>query len=44
MLKNAHAWQEEVFNQLTDDWPPDQRRAFQQAMTTLIDRSYTLNA
>jgi DNA-binding MarR family transcriptional regulator len=44
MLKNAHAWQEKVFNQLTDDWTPDQRRAFQQAMTTLIDRSYTLNA
>lgn len=44
MLKDAHAWQEKVFDQLTDGWTPEQRLAFQQAMVSLVDRSYSLNA
>lgn len=44
MLRDAHAWQEQVFDQLTDGWTVAQRRTFQEAMTTLIDRSYSLNA
>jgi DNA-binding MarR family transcriptional regulator len=44
MLKDAHAWQEHIFHQLTDGWTSEERLTFQQAMTSLVDRSYSLNA
>lgn len=44
MLEQAHDWQEQVFNRLTEGWSKQQRRDFQQAMTDLIDRSYALDA
>ena len=44
MLKHAHHWQEQVFDQLTVGWSEQQRHDFQQAMTDLIDRSYELGA
>ena len=40
MLEQAHDWQEQVFDRLTEGWSEQQRRDFQQAMTDLIDRSY----
>lgn len=39
MLEQAHAWQEHVFAQLTEDWTTQQRQDFQQAMTQLVERS-----
>jgi MarR family transcriptional regulator, organic hydroperoxide resistance regulator len=44
MLDQAHDWQEQVFDRLTEGWSEQQRRNFQQAMTELIDRSYALDA
>ena len=44
MLEQAHDWQEQVFERLTEGWSEQQRRDFQQAMTDLIDRSYALYA
>ncbi|GAA4953363.1 hypothetical protein GCM10023224_42890 [Streptomonospora halophila] len=44
LLEQAHAWQERVFDRLTEGWTEQQRRDFQQAMTALIDRSYALDA
>lgn len=44
LLEDAHDWQEQVFNRLTEGWDPQQRIDFQKAMTDLIDRSYTLRA
>ena len=44
MLEQAHAWQEQVFDRLTQGWSERQRRDFQHAMTDLIDRSYVLDA
>ncbi|WP_328418231.1 MarR family winged helix-turn-helix transcriptional regulator [Micromonospora sp. NBC_00389] len=41
MLNQAHRWQEEVFGQLAAGWSEQRRREFQQAMTDLVDRSYT---
>jgi DNA-binding MarR family transcriptional regulator len=43
MLEQAHGWQEQVFNRLTEGWSEQRRRGFQQAMTDLIDRSYALD-
>lgn len=43
LLDQAHEWQEQVFDRLTDGWSSRRRREFQQAMTDLIDRSYALN-
>lgn len=40
LLTHAHRWQEQVFEQLTEDWSPRRRREFQQAMTDLLERSY----
>jgi DNA-binding MarR family transcriptional regulator len=42
MLKDAHAWQEQVFDQLTDGWTAEQRVDFQRAMVSLVERSYSL--
>ena len=44
MLEQAHAWQEQVFDQLAEGWSAQQRGDFQQAMTELIDRSYAGDA
>jgi DNA-binding MarR family transcriptional regulator len=44
MLDDAHDWQEEVFDRLTDDWTEQQRLDFKRAMINLIERSYALNA
>ncbi|MFI7635996.1 MarR family winged helix-turn-helix transcriptional regulator [Nonomuraea sp. NPDC049400] len=44
MLDQAHDWQEQVFDRLTEGWSEQQRRNFRQAMTELIDRSYALDA
>ncbi|MEQ4720703.1 MarR family winged helix-turn-helix transcriptional regulator [Nonomuraea sp. B19D2] len=44
VLDQAHDWQEQVFDRLTEGWNEQQRRNFQQAMTELIDRSYALDA
>jgi DNA-binding MarR family transcriptional regulator len=43
MLKQAHDWQEQIFNLLAEGWSEQQRRDFQQAMTDLIDHSYALD-
>jgi DNA-binding MarR family transcriptional regulator len=43
MLEQAHDWQEQVFDRLTEGWSEVQRRDFQQAMTHLINQSYTLD-
>jgi DNA-binding MarR family transcriptional regulator len=42
MLEDAHRWQEEVFEQLTEGWTQQQRRDFGRSMTALIDRSRAL--
>lgn len=41
LLDQAHAWQEQVFDHLTEAWTPQQRHAFHQAMTDLLTRSHT---
>ncbi len=38
-LRDAHAWQEQVFDELTRDWTQHRREQFQDAMTDLITRS-----
>jgi MarR family transcriptional regulator, organic hydroperoxide resistance regulator len=44
LLEQAHDWQEQVFDRLTEGWSEQRRLDFQQAMTSLIDRSYALDA
>lgn len=44
MLEDAHRWQEQVFDRLTDGWTEQRRHDFQRAMTSLVERSHTLNA
>ncbi|WP_166353433.1 MarR family winged helix-turn-helix transcriptional regulator [Phytoactinopolyspora limicola] len=44
MLEQAHDWQEQVFERLTEGWTEQQRRDFQQSITDLIDRSYALDS
>lgn len=44
MLNQAHRWQEEVFDEMTSAWTNKKRRDFQQAMTDLVERSYTREA
>lgn len=39
LLRAAHAWQEAVFAELTDDWTPAERADFHRAMTRLLTRS-----
>ncbi|MFG3258997.1 MarR family winged helix-turn-helix transcriptional regulator [Streptomyces sp. NPDC048172] len=43
LLEHAHAWQEQVFDRLTEGWSEQRRRDFRQAMTELVDRSRTLD-
>jgi DNA-binding MarR family transcriptional regulator len=43
MLGQAHDWQEQTFDRLTDGWSEQQRLDFQRAMISLIDRTYALN-
>jgi DNA-binding MarR family transcriptional regulator len=40
LLAQAHAWQEQVFDRLTEGWSRQRRRDFQHAMTELIENSY----
>ncbi|RKN10878.1 MarR family winged helix-turn-helix transcriptional regulator [Streptomyces radicis] len=40
LLEQAHHWQEEVFDRLTEGWSERRRLAFQRAMTDLIARSH----
>ncbi|GAA2096288.1 MarR family winged helix-turn-helix transcriptional regulator [Streptomyces albiaxialis] len=42
LLEHAHAWQERVFDRLTEGWSERRRRDFREAMTELMDRSYGL--
>jgi DNA-binding MarR family transcriptional regulator len=44
MLDQAHDWQEQIFDRLTEGWSEQQRRDFRQAMTDLIDRSSSVDA
>lgn len=39
-LEQAHAWQEEVFIELTSGWSARRRNDFHQAMADLLARSY----
>lgn len=43
MLNQAHGWQAQVFDQLTAGWSERRRHEFQEAMTDLIERSYTFS-
>ncbi|PRX44920.1 DNA-binding MarR family transcriptional regulator [Prauserella shujinwangii] len=43
MLDQAHDWQERVFERLTYGWSEQQRRDFQRAMVSLIERSHELD-
>jgi DNA-binding MarR family transcriptional regulator len=43
-LEQAHRWQEQFFDELTEGWSEKRRRDFQQAMADLIDESYALGA
>lgn len=43
LLRDAHAWQEKVFDELTAGWSRLRREEFQNAMTDLIRRSYRTN-
>ncbi|ONI76653.1 MarR family transcriptional regulator [Kribbella sp. ALI-6-A] len=40
MLKDAHRWQEKVFDDLTAHWSPRQRDDFQRSMLDLVERSH----
>lgn len=40
LLVHAHHWQEEVFEQLTDDWKAEERAVFHHAMLRLLKRSH----
>lgn len=42
-LKQAHAWQEEIFAELTAGWSQQRRDDFQSAMADLIARSYAIS-
>ncbi|UGT55726.1 MarR family winged helix-turn-helix transcriptional regulator [Nocardia asteroides] len=43
LLDQAHAWQEEAFDQLTAGWTERRRSEFHRAMTDLMSRSHTLD-
>ncbi len=43
LLTHAHAWQEEVFGQLTQGWSQRRCDEFHRAMVDLIARSYELD-
>jgi DNA-binding MarR family transcriptional regulator len=40
LLAQAHDWQEQVFDRLTEGWSRQRRRDFQRAMAELIENSY----
>lgn len=42
VLRQAHAWQERMFDELTADWSQRRRDDFQTAMVDLIARSYEI--
>lgn len=42
-LRQAHAWQERVFDELTAGWSKQRRDAFQSAMADLIAQSYAID-
>lgn len=44
LLREAHAWQERVFDELTAGWSQLRREEFQTAMMDLIRRSYRMDA
>lgn len=44
MLDHAHAWQEQVFDRLTDGWSEQQRLDLRRAMISLMERSHALDA
>lgn len=39
LLREAHAWQEDVFARLTEEWTHSERREFGRAMARLIEHS-----
>lgn len=39
LLEAAHAWQEQIFTELTADWTPDERAQFHRGMLRLIGRN-----
>ncbi|MGO4193901.1 hypothetical protein AB4Z13_00855 [Rhizobium sp. YAF28] len=39
-LVDAHHWQQEVFEQLTNDWKAEERTVFHHAMLRLLKRSH----
>lgn len=43
-LESAHAWQEQVFADLTAGWSQSRREEFHSAMADLIARSHAFNA
>jgi DNA-binding MarR family transcriptional regulator len=44
LLAAAHAWQDSVFAELTEDWTEAERASFHRAMLRLMDRSRQLAA
>jgi DNA-binding MarR family transcriptional regulator len=44
LLHEAHAWQERVFDRLTERWTTRQRDEFHRAMLRLLERSHTLES
>jgi DNA-binding MarR family transcriptional regulator len=42
-LRQAHAWQERMFDELTAGWSQQRRDDFQTAMADLIARSYVIH-
>ncbi|MFT4265383.1 MAG: MarR family winged helix-turn-helix transcriptional regulator [Nocardioides sp.] len=43
VLRQAHAWQERVFDELTAGWSQQRRDDFQRAMADLVGRSRAIN-
>ena|SRR5215217_2235954 len=41
-LRQAHAWQERMFDELTEGWSQQRRNDFQRALADLIARSYAI--
>ncbi|GAA3347990.1 MarR family winged helix-turn-helix transcriptional regulator [Amorphoplanes nipponensis] len=44
LLEQAQAWQERIFDRLTEGWSERRRRDFLLAMAELVDRSYTVDS
>lgn len=40
LLEQAHAWQEDVFDRLTEGWSERRRTEFRRAMLSLLERSH----